>query len=493
MTKPHLKPSVVDLRTRDSFQNFVARMGVGANQQFGAGHYGFNPMTRLRLELEFAYRGSWLVGRVTDCIADDMCREGVKQTGAADNSDHEKTRRHAESRGVWTSLADALRWARLYGGGIGWMMIDGQDPATPLKIDTIGKDQFKGIHPMDRWQLQPTLDNLVRELGPELGNPKFYDTINDTNITGLGRVRIHHSRIIRLLGIKLPLWQAITENLWGESVIERMWDRLIAFDSTTQGAAQLVFKAYLRTLKIPGLRDLLGAGGQPKENLLAMVNFMRTTQSIEGVTLIDGEDELDYASYQFSGLDKLLGAFGEQLAGATETPLVRLFGQSPAGFSTGDAEIENYNSGTIKPKQEAQLRLGTEKLYQVMFRSATGLAPPEDYGIEFNPLKAMEETEQAEIGAKLTQAIIMAIDGGTVRRATGLKELRRISDVAGGLWSSIEEDEINEAENDPPPSPEALGLTVPEPVVSPGAKAGGPGKDVRGPAKKGGPSRGALN
>ncbi|MDI5448925.1 hypothetical protein MJL27_26670, partial [Salmonella enterica subsp. enterica serovar Anatum] len=41
-----------------------------------------------------------------------------------------------------------------------------------------------------------------------------------------------------------------TENEWGMSVVERIWDRLTAFDSATVGAAQLVYKAHLRTYKV---------------------------------------------------------------------------------------------------------------------------------------------------------------------------------------------------------------------------------------------------
>jgi uncharacterized protein len=466
--KPHF-------RSVDSYQNFTARLGVNAGNQMSAGHYGFNPITRRRLELEWAFRGSWICKRVVQCIATDMTRAGVKIAGGTDLPDIARVEKHVEKLAVWPNTGRAVQWSRLYGGGLGYIMIDGQNPSTPLRVETIGKGQFKGIWPMDRWMVQPSLDNLVKELGNDLGKPMFYDTINDTNISGLGRVRIHYTRVVRLVGEELPYWQAITENLWGMSVYEPMWDRLLAFDSTTLGAAQLVFKAHLRSLKIPGLRDIIAAGGPGRAALTAMVEFMRETQSNEGISLIDGNDEFDTKQYTFSGLDKVLASFGEQLAGATETPLVRLFGQSPAGFSTGEAEIENYNEGTILPKQEAHLKTGMEVVYQVAFRSATGQTPPEDMEIEFNPLKAMNETDEAEIGSKLTTAIISAVDGQLVTRATGLKELKRVGQVAGGMWSSIEDSEIADAENDPPPTPEALGLVPPPPKAVPGSAPPGKG------------------
>lgn len=48
---------------------------------------------------------------------------------------------------ICKSLADVTRWGRLYGGALGIMMVEGQDPSTPLKRDSVGKDQFKGHHP----------------------------------------------------------------------------------------------------------------------------------------------------------------------------------------------------------------------------------------------------------------------------------------------------------------------------------------------------------
>ena len=104
---------------------------------------------------------------------------------------------------------------------------------------------------------------------------------------------MHYTRVIRLEGIKLPYWQKITENLWGMSVIERLFDRLVAFDSTTEGAAQLVYKAHLRTMAVEGLREIVAglAGPEALNGLLAQVEMTRYMQTNEGMTtLLDAKD-----------------------------------------------------------------------------------------------------------------------------------------------------------------------------------------------------------
>lgn len=91
----------------------------------------------------------------------------------------------------------------------------------------------------------------------------------------------------------------LTENDWGQSVVERIFDRLMAFDSATTGAAQLVYKAHLRTYSIKGLRSVLGMGQNTAayKGLMAHMDMIRQYQSIEGMTVMDAEDEFATHSY----------------------------------------------------------------------------------------------------------------------------------------------------------------------------------------------------
>ncbi|MFX8496860.1 phage portal protein, partial [Acinetobacter baumannii] len=77
--------------------------------------------------------------------------------------------------------------------------------------------------------------------------------------------------------------------------------------------------------------------------LVEQINQIRLWQSNEGLTLMDAEDTYEAHQYSFAGLDNILMQFGQQIAGALGIPLVRLFGQSPAGFSaTGESDLSNY-------------------------------------------------------------------------------------------------------------------------------------------------------
>lgn len=433
--------------TKDSFQNFAARVGLGAGSQHDQSTYGFNYLSRDRLKLEAMYRSSWVVGQAVDVVADDMTREGINIRGMEQPEDVESINQELDRLQVWDKINETIRWSRLYGGAIAVMLIDGQNVSTPLNINTVGKDQFKGVLVLDRWMVLPDLQDLVTDYGPDYGMPKFYDVITDS--VGLCNQRIHYSRIMRMDGVKLPYWQSIAENLWGQSVIERLEDRLTIFDSATLGAGQLVYKAHLRTYKVHGLRKIIAAGGRMYDALVEQINQIRLWQSNEGLTLMDAEDTYEAHQYGFTGLDNILMQFGQQVSGALGIPLVRLFGQSPAGFSaTGESDLSNYYDN-INQQQEGRMRTPLQKLLEIVSRSVLGKPLPNSFKFDFASLWQMDDKTKAEIANTTADAITKADESGLISRKTALKELRQSSEVTG-IFSHITDEEIEAADDDPP-------------------------------------------
>lgn len=466
-----IKLKTTGQRMLDSFRNFLTNTGLKTANASMGGTYDFSPISRDRLRVELAYRSSWICGMAVDTVAQDMTRRGVEIITDDDPETIQDFEKHVRLLRVWAQLCQTIKWSRLYGGAVALMMIDGQKTETPLRLDTIRRDQFKGLYALDRWALQPTLNELITDMGPDYGLPMYYDMVQDT-IGGLPRIRIHHSRLIRFGGVELPYWQRISENLWGQSVFERLWDRLVAFDSTTQGAAQMAHKAHLRTYKVEGLRDMISAGGPAMKGLTGQLEMIRAYQSNEGMTLMDSKDEFEVHAYAFGGLSELMQEFAQQVSGALAIPMVRLLGQSPAGFSNGESDLRTYYDGILE-QQETALRPGIEKLYHIMYLSKFGKAPPSSFKLEFRPLWQLNEEQRAQVTMAVTQSIVDAYDKQLIDRATGMKELRSLSDVTN-VFSNISDESIKEAEADPAPSPEVLGLVAPK-LPAPGANGGQPG------------------
>lgn len=443
--KPNASAATVK-PTRDSFTNFSAKLGYGAGSIQDGSTYQVDYISRDRQKLDSMYRSSWICGKAVDVVADDMCKRGIDvQSDEIDPGQIDLLMKSWKTLGIWDKLSDTIKWGRLYGGALAVILIDGQKFDTPLRLETVAKDQFKGLMALDRWVVQPSLERLVKELGPHFGQPEFYSVIADS--LALPNMRIHHSRVIRIDGQDLPYWQRIAENLWGQSILERLFDRLVAFDSTTAGSAQLVHKAHLRTMKVKGFREIVAMGGPPLEGLKKSIEFIRQTQTNEGLTVLDADDEFDTHQYSFSGLDTLLLQFGQQLSGAVEIPLTRLFGQSPAGLNaTGESDLITYYDG-INQQQERRLRAGVSLLLAISYRSKFGQDLPESADFTFRPLWQLTDEQKATIASGLTSAITSASTSGVVGRQTALKELRQSSRITG-IWSNITDEEIEAADND---------------------------------------------
>jgi len=470
-------------KTADSFQNFLFNMGVGTANPTSSSTYGFNPITRNHTLLEWVHRGSWLGGVAVDLVADDMTRAGIDFTSTMKPEDGEELHASADRLAVWPSINDAIKWSRLYGGCIAAPLIDGQDMATPLYPDRLRKGQFKGLIVLDRWMVEPSLNNLVTELGPSLGLPKFYKV--SISAPAIPNMTIHHSRVLRLEGIRLPYWQRVAENMWGESVIERLYDRMIAFDSATTGAAQLVYRAHLRTIKVESLREAIAESGLGNtfavSGIFRYFEMMRRFQSIEGMSLIDSRDEFEVSqATAFSGLADALNQFGQQLAGALQIPLTRLFGQSPGGLnSSGDSDLRTYYDG-IMQRQKSDLGVFLLQLYK-MIAISEGIPIPKDFRITFNSLWQMTPEQKAAVASTRTNAVLEA--GATVLKPSGvLRELRQIGRDTG-TFTNITDKDIKEAED--LPAPDAMAETQElNPKVPGGGGFQGSGGAIPRPAPK---------
>jgi phage-related protein (TIGR01555 family) len=452
--KPRVKvaagssPERLGSLTHDNISNFVARIGVSQPNQLAASSYGFHPISRISQMLEWAYRGSWIIGAAVDAVADDMTRAGVQMNSETDPDDIEKLQAAMHETLLWQQLNETIKWSRLYGGAMLVMQIDGQDMATELDPESVGLGQLKGFVVIDRWMVQQTFNDLVMDYGPDYGMPRFYDVISTAPF--MPRMRIHYTRVVRMDGVRLPFRQKLAENGWGMSVVERLYDRLIAFDSGTMGAAQLLYKAYLRTYKVNGYRTLIGAGGELTEKFVKSMDLMRMMQSNEGMTVIDKDDEFETHAYSFAGIPETLMILGQQISGALGIPLTRLFGQSPAGMNaTGESDMRNYHD-MINAGQEARLRRPLTRVFEVIWQSELGKAPPDTWGFVFRPLVQLNEMEKAELAERDTATIVSVHTAGIISTTIALKELKQ-SSIITGRFTNITDEDIKDSEEAPPP------------------------------------------
>ncbi|MCH3934734.1 MAG: DUF1073 domain-containing protein [Mesosutterella sp.] len=427
-------------RFGDGIANLLQRLGDVPGNSGNATIYTPNFSSLNYQQLQWLYQSSWIASLAVDSVAEDMTREGVDFISSDDPSLTERLNTFLDRSRVWDRLCEALKWARLYGGSIAVIMIEGDDLSKPL--GEIRKGAFRGLFVLDRWQVDT--DGVIQALGPSFGKPEFYRVMRG-NLDTQG-APIHASRVLRFEGAELPYYLAQAYGGWGASVLERPLPQIKAFDAATQGASQLVSKAYLRNVKIKGFRTMAGLGNdEQQKGFLAQMRLVSLLQSQEGLTVMDAEDDFSTQTYTFAGLPEVLQQFGQQIAGALQIPLVRLFGQSPAGLSaTGESDLRTYYD-MVSRLQESMLRENLSRLFRVMGESLTGKPVPETFDFDFKPLW-QETTEQRCASAQsLTGAVLQALQAGAISNSTALKELRKLSGTTG-LFASITDDDIKAAE-----------------------------------------------
>ena len=435
------------MKTDDGFLNLVTRVGQGAGNALSNADYVKNDLTRNRERLDAIYRTSWVAGAIVDCIAEDMTRAGVDFIGDLQATTESYFQKYLTRKSVWLSLKNAIKWARLYGGAVAVIDVDGQDLSTPLNLDSVAAGQFNGLRIFDRWEIEPDSQRFV---GLD-GEPEFYTITNGARGFGL---RIHYSRVLRFLGNDLPSHERRAENCWGASVLERLFDRLVYFDNVTAGAAQLVEKAHLRVVRINNFKTALRSDNAVG-SLVKYFDVMRYLQCNEGLTLLDKEDEYQAHSYGFGGLDAMVLQFGQQLSGACGIPLVRLFGQSPAGLNaTGESDLRLYYDNILS-LQESRLRENLTRLFSVCFRACFGGREPAGFDFNFQPLWQVSALDKAAMAASVSQSVLNAYSSGLLDSSTALQELKRAS-VENGVFSAITDDLIAAARLDDAPTPEGL-------------------------------------
>lgn len=444
------------LYTMDAFQNQMARLGFGQpNLNEGADY----PLTRMSQNYNLftsLYRSSWIVRKIVDVFPSDMVKNWIKFNSSLDPEKISKINSVIRKTKTKEKIKEGLRWARLYGGAAGLILIDGdEDLSEPLDYDTIMLDDYKGLLIFDRWNgIYPDIELEDDISDEEYGYPKYYSiSLSEANSNLMlsynkqDLVKVHHSRIVRFNGRDLPLWERQAEMFWGESEIEIVFEELKKRDNTSANIASLIFLANIRVLKMNDLGQLLGASTQKaQENLYKVLQAQNQLMSNMGIYVMDKDDDFGSEQYSFGGLNDIYESFMLDIAGACEMPVTKLFGREPAGFnSTGESDLTQYYD-TLEEKQETYLQSIIDKLLPIIFMSTLG-AIPEDLDWEFNPCMNVNSKDLADLAQSMASPIFEAFNAGLITKEIALKELKQQNEKTG-MWSNITDEDIENAKNE---------------------------------------------
>lgn len=334
------------------------------------------------------YATGGLYGRVIDLPADKATERGIV---ASDETQAELGRLH-----VMDLLADALRWARLSGGGCLIPISDDGLLNEPLDINRVRRiEEFRAF---SITEVKPTSIRYSDPMVSNFGQPEFYEIA----VQG-GRFIVHESRIVPVPGDPIPRERRLSGIPWeGRPVATRAFIAVQHYYNALELAVSIMRRKQQAIYKMAGLVEAISDGMEAQ--VQQRINLVDSTRGILNTVAVDAEDDYRIEDMNLSGIQDICQEFQVALSADTGIPVTMLFGRSPAGLnSTGDADFRTFYEA-IQGDQVTKLSDPMVRILELIY-AQSGITAPEDWQhIEWQPLEAPNEIEEGDVRLKRAQA-----------------------------------------------------------------------------------------
>lgn len=281
---------------------------------------------------------------------------------------------------VWEKVQQAEFWKRLFGGA-GIVIMDGRDPATPLNLEDINESTDLDFFVTDNWELSGSTQTGNDGLAP-------IDWLSETPFMVRGH-KIHKSRVILLKGKEFtPLYRAVGRG-WGMSILEPLVRTLNKGVKNENVIFELLDEAKIDIFQFYGLNDAL-QDEQATDAITRRVGYASMVKNYMKAILMDSEDSYNQKQIHFSGLADLKVDSRVDMAADARITMNKLYGTSPAGFNSGDADRETY-ADTVEAEVRMPIEPAIVRILEVVGRKV--LNKTLDWDIEWKPLIRVSEYE----------------------------------------------------------------------------------------------------
>jgi len=294
-----------------------------------------------------------------------------------------------------------------------------------LIIENIKPDSLKNFIVLDRYNIYPDIiDRNI--LSDNFGQPEFY------TVSRSGQL-IHHSRLFKMNGDMSTLMELEQNNYWGNSIFTDLFGPISDSQIVSQSISNLIYESNVDVYRINGLNALVAEG---RDNLVVKrLKIAHEMKSIINGLALDKEDEYEKKTNTFTTLPEIDDRFIQKVSGASNIPVTKLLGISPAGHNaTGESDMRNYYDN-VQSIQENELRPVVDWMDSII-ASSLGVEP---FEYEFRPLQQMSESEQADVDLKNAQRDQIYLDQDVINSHDAMAQLSE-----NGTYVSIDENRVEE-------------------------------------------------
>lgn len=391
----------------DGFVNLMNKYGTSKDP---SEQYRYVPELQVPDSLlTLFYEGNGLFAKIVDAPAEEAVKHGFTLDDVSDQALVDFYQEALEELDFEETAMTAIKWARLYGGSIAVMLInDGRGLEEPLDWSNIRS--IDDIRVYDRSVVQPDYDSMFsydprdpfRTRGSRLGMPERYQVFSK-----YGTFTVHDSRCLVFRNGVLPEGASNSVyQFWGQPEYVRI-NKAIRDAEVAHGSAPKLLDRSVQA--IYKMRDLSAelATEEGEDRLLKRLQIIDMARGMMNSIAIDSDgEEYDFKTFQFSGVNDVIGASCNMLSAVSNIPQVILFGQKVGGLGNGDdTSMENWYN-YVERIDKRMLKSNIRYLLSIVFQA--GLATGEvdevpKIKVSFNPLWSMSDTEKADLELKREQ------------------------------------------------------------------------------------------
>ena len=382
-----IKTDVMSEVRNDDWKNFFAGLGKRGDKTQST-RIG----TSFLLEddyLSAVYMSDGLGKKIITSVSEDLISNGYTVKGDTMGLLKQELRRLNDV----SSICSAIKWTRLYGGGIIVMGFnDGSDLASPLRNKKARVTKLK-VYPRSRLTFSSAdiskmdLDEVERFTVQKTSGEQF---------------TVHRDRCIVFQGDEAPYPCDLTseQRYWGIPVLQSIYDQVKNMGAANQSLANIFMELVVGKYKFSNLGQLLASG--KSDMIYKRMDVINASKSmINGVLLGEGE-EYSRDSISMSGMGDVWDRFMIMISAVAEIPVTRLFGVSPNGLNPTDESSRKNYSDSLESKQQTWLYPMVQRLV-TQVNLGVGLVPT-DKAIEIKFLPVWKPTQKDLVDMNKTQA-----------------------------------------------------------------------------------------
>lgn len=300
--------------------------------------------------------------------------------------------------------------------------------ANPLILDrlTFAPDTLKGFRLIEPYLVTPGGYNSTNPMADDYFKPSLW------YVQG---IPVHASRLIYFAENKLTSLLKPAYNFFGLPLAQKVVDAVAHYTENREAAGRLLQKYALTVLKTNMEEVLSGGFDQALRN---RIQYFVQNRTNDGCTAIDKEmEDLVIQTTSLSGVTDIVRQSMEYVAAMFNEPVVKMWGLSPNGFSSGEMELQNHYDN-IKAQQEKMFGEPIRRVLRVIQQNLYGEI---DDSVVFNflPLSEDDERKIAETNKMQADTDAVLISNGVISEEEARERL--IADENSGYNTLKEREE----------------------------------------------------